>query len=478
MRNYLILLSLCQQVIWSTNRVEYGINATITRNYLYMDASIFKSYDVRGIYPAQINEDAAYATGCAFAQYLQAKTIAVGRDMRSSSDELFDALTKGITDSGANVIDLGVVTTPMTYFASTILPIDGAVMITASHNPAQYNGMKFCKKNAEPIGLDSGLADVRDLALAGSFQKSERPGEMSSYDVVSAFHQKILGSAPYIDMQLNVVIDCANAMGIAELPLYQRMDNVTVSTLYSDYDSSFPNHEANPIKSETLQALSKKVLDTKADLGIAYDGDADRIGFIDEKGQPLSGDLILALIAKSLLSEKQNETVLYDLRSSKAIKEVIEETGNNALECRVGHAHIKRQMLEQNAIVAGEMSMHYYFREYAFAENPTYAALLVMNEMQKQRKPLSELIGELIRYHHSGELNFEVSDANAVLEKIKQTYKDGTLSELDGIKITYPTWWFSLRQSNTEPLIRLNMEADTKEMLEEKKAELVALISS
>ena len=438
---------------------------------------IFKSYDVRGIYPTEINEKLVYNTARAFVQYLGAKTVAIGRDMRESSPRLYQSLVNGLTDQGADVLNLGEISTPMAYFASKKLNSDGTIILTASHNPKEYNGLKFTRKEAIPIGLPTGLAEIRDLAFTEEFEEVENVGKIKDIDITEEYYNTFANFANMGDSKFTVAIDYANAMGIKEIPIWERLSkNIIRHDLFEKLDSSFPNHEANPLNTETLADVQKKVIEVNADMGAAYDGDADRIGFVDEKGVIIPMDIITGVVATIILEKNPGATILYDLRSSKSIKEVIEENGGVALQCQVGHSNIKRQMREENAIFAGELSGHYYYKENSTAEASTLTAILILNAMAKTGKKLSELVTAIKRYHHSGEINSEVKDAEKIIQSIKEKYKDGQLNTLDGIKINYPTWWFSVRSSNTEPLLRLNLEADTKELLDEKQNELLALI--
>lgn len=442
---------------------------------------IFKSYDVRGVYPAEINEDIAYCIGRALVIYLKATCVAVATDNRLSSPKLLEALTRGIIEGGSDVITLGLLSTPMLYFASSKLGVDGAVMVTASHNPPQYNGFKICKKNAVPIGLSSGLADIRDIALAGDFSQSTKTGSIKTHDIKDAYVAYMLSFANFDGKNFRVAIDTAHAMGVLELPILQALKGV--SLVRSLYDTLEPPgtcpHEANPLKTETLTELGSAVHELHADLGVAYDGDADRVGFVDERGVPVPMDFVTALLAEVLLKKNPGATILYDLRSSQSVKERIESLGGIARECMVGHANIKRQMVAEKALFAGELTGHYYFSlaDYS-AEMGTLPAILLLNLMAKTGKKLSELVSDLKKYYHTGEISLHVEHLPSVLQRVREHYHHGNLSKLDGIKMTFQDWWFSLRASNTEPLIRLNLEAHTKKLMEAKKAELLSLIKS
>lgn len=442
-----------------------------------MKPEIFKAYDIRGIYPDDINEDDAYNIGRAVVEYLEPTRIGIGRDIRPSSPSLFASFARGVMDSGCDVIDLGVITTPMVYFAAGRLDIDAAISLTASHNPPQYNGLKIALRGALPVGEDSGLREIRDLAVRAEWKAVEQKGTMTAQDVRPAYYGYFTSFAEFKDKYFTVAIDTANSMGVFELPMYEQFPkNLSIINLYNDLDHPFECHEANPLKTETLDELCAKVKETHADLGIAYDGDADRVGFTDETGTVIPMDLITGLVAKIILEKRPGSTILYDLRSSRAIKEVIEENGGTAIECRVGHAFIKKQMRADGAIFAGELSGHYYFEENSYAEASTLVAFLLLNLMTETGKPISELVADLKRYSHSAEINSEVASKETVLAKLKEKYSDGRISELDGLKVDYDDWWFNVRPSNTEPLLRLNLEATTPELMEEKQAELLALI--
>lgn len=442
-----------------------------------MNPSIFKAYDIRGLSPEEIDEDIAYRIGRATAQHFSLRTVAVGRDIRTSSPALFRGLARGLTEGGADVLDLGLITTPMVYFAASRLDVDAAISVTASHNPPEYNGMKIALRGALPVGLGSGLSQIRDLAEENNFDTPEKIGSVTETDIKPAYYAFFASFADLRDKRFSVVIDTANAMGTLELPIYDQLaENVSVENLWNDLTRPFQCHEANPLKLDTLDELRAKVAEDGADLGIAYDGDADRVGFIDEKGEIIPMDLMTALLSEIILRKKPGATILYDLRSSRAVREIIGERGGQALECKVGHANIKRQMRETGAVFAGELSGHYYFEENSFAEAGTLPAILLLNLMAETGKPISELVSGARRYFHSGEINSEVHDKDAVLTTLRGKYADGKQSELDGLKVEYPTWWFNVRPSNTEPLLRLNLEAETREEMEKRRDELLAII--
>ena len=457
---------------------RYGIiEHIILYSFNGMNQAIFKAYDIRGVYPSDINEEDVYAIGCAVVTYLKPKKIGIGRDIRPSSPTLFESFARGVMESGCDVINLGVISTPMVYFSAGHLDVDAVISLTASHNPIEYNGLKIALRGAIPVGEDSGLREIRDIALRGEWKKSDVSGTMTTYDIRPEYYAEFSSFAEFGEKKFTIAIDTANSMGVFELPMYEKFpENLNIVNLYNDLDHPFQCHEANPLKTETLDELCSKVKEVNADLGIAYDGDADRVGFTDETGTVIPMDLITGLVAKIILKKKPGATILYDLRSSRAVREVIEENGGTANECRVGHAFIKRQMRTDGAIFAGELSGHYYFEENSFAEASTLVAFLLLNLMAETGNRISELVSDLRRYSHSAEINSEVADKEAVLAKLKETYSDGTISELDGLKVDYADWWFNVRPSNTEPLLRLNVEAKTPEMMEEKQSELLALI--
>ena len=440
--------------------------------------NIFKAYDIRGIYKKDLDEDTAYNIGRAVVSYSGAKKVVVGKDIRKSSNSLEQALINGITDQGADVIKIGLSTTPLLYFASGQLDVDLGIIITASHNPAEYNGFKICRKKAVPIGEGTGMEKIKKLALNKNFSNPDNKGIISENNNINKIYIDYI--ANFFDKTGNkkkIVIDFANAMGIMDKPIFEKLkDFIQPIYLYDNYDGLFPNHEANPLKIETLKKLQEKVISVNADFGISYDGDADRVGFVDEKGNIVPMDFITALIAKEILKEKQNSLILIDLRSSNAVREAIENAGGKVKLCRVGHSLIKKQMREQNAIFAGELSGHYYFQENNNAEMATLAVLKILNILNKSGKKMSELSNELKIYSHSGEINSTVKDIEIIFNKLEKKYKTGKIIKLDGIRIDFENWWFNVRASNTEPVIRLNLEAKTQKLMEEKKDEILKII--
>lgn len=443
-----------------------------------MEKGIFKAYDVRGVYPQEIDRDVAYRIGRALITHTKAEKVVVGWDMRSSSPELTESLIEGMTDQGASVLKIGLATTPMLYFASWKMEeIDLGVIVTASHNPAQYNGMKFCLKGAIPIGEGSGMEEIRDLSLENKFSEAPNKGKVEEGEEIKELYYKYIADLYKSGEKRKVVVDFANGMGILDKPIYEKISqSVEAVYLYDELDGNFPNHEANPLKTETLETLQRKVVEEKADLGIAYDGDADRVGFVDEKGEIIPMDFMIAILAKEVLKKYPGGLVLMDLRSSNSVKEVIEEAGGKVNRCRVGHSLIKKQMREEGAVFAGELSGHYFFESNSKSEMTTLAVVYFLNLLEESGETASELVQDFKRYFHSGEINSEVEDKEAVFQALKEKYAQGKLDERDGVRIDFPDWWFNVRASNTEPKIRLNVEAKTRELMEEKRDELLGIV--
>ena len=434
--------------------------------------SIFKAYDIRGIYGKDLTESVAEQIGRAFVTFLKAKKIVVGRDIRHHSVQLITALKKGMMTQGAEVIDLGLCSTPMNYFANGTLKADGSIMVTASHNPPEYNGFKLCRQNAIPISGATGIKDIEKIVNEAVFDPPCSGGKDSEYDIGPAYYDKIRSFCD-LKHKPKVVMDFANAMGSVEIAGIK--DLFEVIPLYEDLDGDFPHHEANPLQIETLNVLRQTVRDSDAQFGVSFDGDADRCGFVDENGEIITMDLTTALIAREILT-RGPATILFDLRSSWVVREVIEAHGGTAIQCRVGHAFIKNQMRECGAVFAGELAGHYYFKENFTAESSALALIMVARVVEKIGKPLSEIIKPLRKYYSTGEINSKIEDPSGVLNQIKEKYADGRQFELDGISTEYEDWWFNVRKSNTEPLVRLILEAKNKELMEGKKEELLALI--
>lgn len=446
-----------------------------------VDPALFKAYDIRGVYGENLTDDVAYKIGRAAAQYLSVPEIAVGRDMRLSSPQLAAALIRGITDQGVNAVDLGMVTTDALYFAVGKFNYPAGVMITASHNPGKDNGMKFCRAQAAPVSLDTGLADIRDLAVSGNFSEPDHKGQVSQRDIIEDYVQHALS---FIDISklkpLKVVVDAGNGMAGLMLPRVFKHLPCQLIPLYFELDGSFPNHPASPIEPENKVDLQKKVRETGADVGAAFDGDADRMFPVDEHGDLIDGSQVTAMVANSLLHKYPGSTILYNLIVSKSVPALIEEKGGKAVRTRVGHSFIKAEMRKLNAIFGGEHSGHFYFRDNWFADSGLIALLIVLELISVENKPLSEIIKPLDRGVRSGEINSKVSDAQSKLQALEEKFGKGAQSvdHLDGLTVDYGDWWFNVRPSNTEPLLRLNLEANNQALMEQKRDEVLAFIRS
>lgn len=451
--------------------------------------SIFKAYDIRGIYPEQLNEKAFHKIGMVAAEVLQCKTVVVGCDMRVSSPVLKIALIKGLTNAGVNVIDIGMVSTPMLYFAVTHFKTDAGMEITASHNPAEYNGIKFCRADAIPVAYDTGLEAMEQRFLAvESLRSATVLGTTSRKEITKEYISQLLKYADKIS-PLTVVVDTGNGVMGEFLPaLFDKLPCELIP-LYFAPDGTFPHHEANPLEPRNLQDLIAKVKETNADLGVAFDGDGDRCIFVDDTGAIVAGDLMTALLAGEILRRNPASAIVYDLRSSRIVAEEITRLGGKALVSRVGHSFIKKLMREQNAAFAGELSGHFYFRELHFTDNAEMAMLALLSEISRSGKKLSALIAPLKNYFATGEINFTNANPTRKIDEIKKHYAkigntknddakidDVKISELDGLTVEFADWWFNLRPSNTEPVIRLNLEANTAELCNEKKTEVEKLI--
>jgi len=443
-----------------------------------INPSIFKSYDIRGFYPDQINEEAARLIGRAMVEFLGVARpkIVVGRDNRLSSPKIHRGLVLGLIDSGATVTDIGLAPTPLLYWACACYGFDGGISITASHNPPGYNGLKIVKKGAVPVGGQSGLKKIRDLAAKGNF-KEKKKGSIKKRNVLPEyieFNTKDFHKADF--PKATLVIDAANAVPAILIPSIKKSLPGKVHSLFSKLDGRFPNHPPNPLIEKNLVALKKEVKKRSADLGMAFDGDGDRVIFVDEKGGMVSPDLVTAIVARSMLRDNPRQKILYDLRSSNAVREIIRESGGVPLMGKVGHAFIKARMRKENIAFAGEFSGHYYHKKHYFCEAPLFVLFTLLKEIARNGQSLSQIVGEVSLYSHSGEINFEVKDKDRVLKKLEGRYKKGKISRLDGLRIDFKEWWFNARASQTEPLLRLVVEAKDRKIMEQKKKELSKLI--
>ncbi|MGZ4464635.1 MAG: phosphomannomutase/phosphoglucomutase [Nocardioides sp.] len=425
--------------------------------------AIFKAYDVRGLVPEQLDEDLARETGRAYVQVLGATTVVVGHDMRPSSPGMAGAFADGAAAAGADVVLIGLASTDQLYFASGHLGHPGA-MFTASHNPAQYNGIKMCRAGAVPVGMDTGLAEIRDAVVTGSRVPAARQGTIESFDVLEAYAAHLLSLAPVAGRRLKVVVDAGNGMaGYTAPAVFGRLgeERVEVVPMYFELDGTFPNHEANPIDPDNLVDLQRRVLAEGADIGLAFDGDADRCFLVDERGQAVSPSTLTGLIAARELAKEPGATVIHNLITSRAVPEMVTELGGTPVRTRVGHSFIKATMAETDAVFGGEHSGHFYFRDFWRADSGMLAALHALAALAETDRPLSALLADYERYVVSGEINSTVSDQAAVTAEIEDTYagRPGvTTDHLDGLTVSHDDWWFNVRPSNTEPLLRLNAE--------------------
>lgn len=445
--------------------------------------SIVKAYDVRGTTPDQMNEDVAHALGVAFVGFTGSSTVLVARDMRQTGESLVRAFSEGATSMGADVIDLGLASTDLVYFAAGTLDMPGA-MFTASHNPAQYNGVKFCLSGARPVGIDSGLDVIRDTAkmvLAGSGPAPVAPrGTVSQRDMLEEFADHVVS---FIDVSsirpMKVVADTANGMGGLIVPVvFSRLPMIELEVMYPELDGTFPNHPADPIQPANQRDLQARVVAGGFDVGLAFDGDADRVFVVDEKGRGLSGSTTTAVLAAGILRTNPGATILHNLICSKAVAEVVRENGGHPVRTKVGHSNIKQVMAETGAVFGGEHSAHYYFLDNFRADSGIIASMFVLAEMSRAGVPLSQLRVPFERYEASGEINTEVHDPNAVIDIVAARFAGLPQDRIDGLTVDCGDWWFNLRPSNTEPLLRLNLEASTRGACDSHVAELLSVITS
>ena len=459
-----------------------GTRATVAwSNPAVLDPKVFKAYDVRGLYGSELDEEGAYGIGRAYAEHFEPRTIAVGRDMRVSSASMSEAVIRGAADGGADVIDVGLVGTEMLYHAVGSLSLDGGICVTASHNPKEYTGVKVVRRGALPVGGDSGLLEVRDRAMQG-FGDVVRRGEVREEDVWPSFVDKVLSFVDRDALQpLRVVVDAANGMAGAMLPPVLERLGLDVVRCYFEPDGTFPNHEPNPLLPENREFIVLKTQEEDADLGVAFDGDADRCFFIDDSGEFVPGDFVTALLAESILGKHGAGKVLYDVRASWAVPATIEAAGGIPLINRVGHAFIKQRMRQEDAVFAGEVSAHYYFREFWQADSGVVPFLLMLELLSVRGRKLSDILEPYrSRYFLTGEINTPVSDVALKIQEIKERYaaQGGRISHLDGISVEFDEWHFNVRPSNTEPLLRLNLEALSEPLMVEKRDEVLELIRS
>ncbi|MCA1687012.1 MAG: phosphomannomutase/phosphoglucomutase [Actinobacteria bacterium] len=448
-----------------------------------IDESIFKAYDIRGVYPDSLNEDVARDIGRAFVNHLglSGSRVVVARDMRLSAEDLEEAFIEGLTEAGADVLDVGLVSTDALYFAVGHLEEPGGAMITASHNPKQYNGFKLCREDAIALSGEHGIGQIRDLIVSGKLpEPAEYAGSVEKSDIAEDYARHCL---TFINTEglrpLKIVVDAGNGMAGKMLPpIFEKLPFEYVP-MYFELDGSFPNHPPNPIEPENMQELQEMVVSEGADFGAAFDGDADRVFVVDEKGETISGDILAALVAKSVLEKEPGATILYSAVCSKAFPELVEREGGKAIRTKAGHSIIKPQMRENDAAFGGEHSGHFYFRDNYFADSGIIAMLTVAELVARQDGPLSDLLAPIDPYVRTGEINLEVENQEATLEKVEEDYArrgDPKIDHLDGLTVDFGDWWFNLRPSNTEPLLRLNVEASDRETMDRERDELLDLI--
>lgn len=445
-----------------------------------VDASIFKAYDIRGIYPDQLNEEIAYAIGRAFVTFLQVDTVIVGRDMRLSSPQMHEHVIRGLTDQGADVIDIGMVSTDQYYYACANLKHAG-MMVTASHNPAQYSGFKMVRKMPQLLSGDEGIQDLRRIVENDDYAPATRTGQVVQKDLSAEFVEYVLSLIDVETLQpLNVIADTGNGMvGPILKRIYERLP-VHLTGMYLEPDGSLPNHGLDPLQPENRAELERRVVEEGADIGFAFDGDGDRFFTIDDRGQFVSGDFMTALMGQYYLEKYPGAKILYDIRASWAVPDLIKAEGGTPLVERVGHAFIKQRMAKEDAVFAGEVTGHYYFKDFYFADSGIVPSLIIMEMLSKKGAKLSELLKPLeAKYFISGEINTRIEgDAKAKMQELANTFSDGKVDWLDGVSVTYDDWHFNVRPSNTEPLLRLNLEATSKALMEEKRDQVLAIIRS
>jgi phosphomannomutase len=446
-----------------------------------VNPGIFKAYDIRGIYPDDLNEEVGYAIGRAFAAFLNVHEVIVGRDMRLSSPQMFDAVSRGLMDQGADVINIGMVSTDQYYYACATLDKAG-MMVTASHNPAQYNGFKMVKKMPQLLSGDQGIQDLRRIVENDTYPEPTRKGKMTEKDLSEDFVRMVLSLIEVkILASLKVIADTGNGMvGPILKRIYDQLPTIDLTGMYLEPDGSLPNHGLDPLQPENRAELQQRVVAEGANVGFAFDGDGDRFFTIDDRGQFVAGDYMTALMGQYLLEKHPGSKIIHDVRASWAVPDLIKAAGGIPLMERVGHAFIKQRMAQENALFAGEVTGHYYFRDFFYADSGIVPSLIILEMLSKKKVKLSDLLKPLeAKYFISGEINTRISkDANAKMQELAETFKDGKVEWLDGVSVTYADWHFNVRPSNTEPLLRLNLEATSQELMEEKRDQVLEIIRS
>ncbi|MDD5696364.1 MAG: phosphomannomutase/phosphoglucomutase [Candidatus Pacebacteria bacterium] len=440
-------------------------------------SDIFKAYDIRGIYPEQINEESAFKMGQAFVVFLKQKTnrdklkIVLARDNRLSSQSLFDELKRGVLSQGGDVVDIGLATTPLFYFSVAHYGYDGGIIVTASHNPPQYNGFKVVSSEARPVGEETGLMEIREIFLKNDFKE----GALGNVEEKKTIDDYVAVNGSSEDFKdIRIVVDTANSVSGILVP--EMLKNVNLIHIFSELDGRFPNHEPNPFKKENVVSLKEMIVKEKADLGAGFDGDGDRIIFLDEKGETVPSDLILALMASLILKDNSKAKIVHDIRSGDVVKETVEGLGGIAIPCRVGHSFFRQKMREEDAAFGGEYTGHFFSGRPYFIESPFFVLFSVLGILKQEKKTLSQIISPFRKYFHSGEINFEVKDKEGKIKELKSRYQEGRATEIDGLRVDFDDWWFLVRASNTEPLIRLIIEAKTQDILKNKVGELTSFL--
>ena len=439
--------------------------------------TIYRDYDIRGKYPEEINEDEVNKIAKALTQHFKVKKVAVGYDVRPSAESLCTALSKGFNDSGVDVVNIGLCTTPMSYHMCGSSDVDMTVMITASHMPSSYNGLKITIEDSKPVTSDV-LKTIRDIVGEHTFSEEVLHGNVINHSMQKDWIEKFKQKHDLSDSNISIVIDPANLIGILEIDTFKAFEpDITVHTIFDDYDHTSPNHEANPIKFETLVHLGEEVVARQAHLGVAFDGDADRLGFVDESGTPISSDTIGAILARYVLAENPGATVVCDIRSSRATIEEIERLGGKVVREKVGHTHIRSRMRAEDAVLGIELSGHFFFKESYFSEGGPLPAFIIMELIKAEKKTLSQLVAEVKNYHHSGEINSTVTrESEEIYAEIEDNFPEMKVSYLDGLTLETEDWWCNIRPSANDPVMRLNLEANTQELMEKKRDEVLGII--
>ncbi len=439
--------------------------------------TIYRDFDIRGKYPEEINDEEVYKIGKALVKYFSPKKVAIGRDIRPSADSLFSVIAKSLSESGVEVIDIGLCTTPMSYFICGSTDVDMTIMITASHMPSEYNGLKITVEDAKPITGDV-LQKIREIVGTHTFSEETIHGNITTHSLQSDWIKKFKENHNLKDSNLSIVIDPANMIGVLEIDTFKAFEpDIKVYTIFDQFDHTCPNHEANPIKHDTLSELSNTVKDKSADLGIAFDGDADRVGFVDELGQPVASDMIGCLLVRYMLKKHPGATVVCDIRSSKALSEEVERLGGKAMREKVGHTHIRTRMRKEDAILGVELSGHFFFKESFFSEGGALPAFIILEILHAEKKKFSELVDEVRKYQQSGEINSTVTGTPAeIYSELQKHFQGQNFDFTDGLTINGGDWWCNVRPSANDPVMRLNIEADNEDLMQKKRDEILKII--